>query len=220
MLAKSLFHGTLQTGDTASGHCPAQAEFSMQTAQDHSAIDTLHGIKMFRSLSNADCGHVVAAMQRRTVRSGERVFGQGESGDTMLVVIDGILRVEVTDHQGSTATVGKVEAGEVVGEMAVVDPAPRSASVVAATDCILLEMSRADLIALRQSSPTAAAAVVGGVINDVTRRLRNVNRRIDAELDPKSSMSRQQVKVGLNAMQTNPNTAGTFFGRMWDKFKR
>jgi len=192
----------------------------MRTAQEQSAIDTLHGIKLFRGLSDADRAHVVAAMQRRSVRSGERVFGQGEAGDTMLVVIDGILRVEVTDHQGHTATVGKVDTGEVVGEMAVVDPAPRSASVVAATDCLLLEMSRADLIALRRTSPTAAAAVVGGVISDVTRRLRNVNKRIDAELDPKCAQSRQQRKVSLDAMPPNPGTTGTFFGRMWDKFRR
>ena len=192
----------------------------MRTAQEQSAVDTLHGMKLFRGLNDAERGHVVAAMQRRSVRSGERVFAQGESGDTMLVVIDGILRVEVTDHQGNTATVGKVETGEVVGEMAVVDPAPRSASVVAATDCLLLEMSRADLIALRRTAPTAAAAVVGGVIGDVTRRLRNVNKRIDAELDPKSSMSRQQTKVTLEAaLPLNENT-GTFFGRMWDKIKR
>ncbi len=184
------------------------------------AEQLLGTIKLFRGLTPDDRGVVLRSMRRQQVSSGHRVFAQGETGDTMLVVVDGILRVEVTDIHGKSATVGKVEAGEVVGEMAVIDPAPRSASVIAATDCDLLQMSRADLLGLRRTAPTASAAIVGAIISDVTRRLRNVNKRIDSELDPNSQMHRAQMKVTLQAPLPESQHTGTFFGRMWDKIKR
>jgi CRP/FNR family transcriptional regulator, cyclic AMP receptor protein len=176
------------------------------------AAVTLRRFKLFRGLSSADCDTVIDTMRYRSVRSGEKLFLQGETGDTMLVVIDGILRVEVTDLDGNNATVGKVEAGEIVGEMAVVDPAPRSTSVVAATDCTLYELSRADLMALRRLAPSASAAIVGGVINDITRRLRNVNKRIDGELNPTA------MKISLTGSPQDEST-GRFFGRIWDRMK-
>lgn len=186
---------------------------------ENATADALRRIKLFRAISVSDSIVLLASMRRRNVDSGDKVFAQGENGDTMVVVLDGILRVEVTDMNGNTATVGKVEAGEVVGEMAVLDPAPRSASVVAATDCELLELSRADLMGLRRRAPSAAAAIVGGIIGDVTRRLRNVNKRIDAELDPNSAVGRAQMKVALTGAPTDENT-GTFFGRIWDRIRR
>lgn len=146
--------------------------------------ESLRRIKMFRKLRPADVSAMLGVMEKRQFDSGSVVFHQGANGDTLVVVMDGILRVEVTDHEGITATVGTIQAGEVVGEMAVIDPAPRSASVIAATDVVLLELSRAGLDRLRKISPNATAGVVGGVIGDVTRRLRTVNKRIDAELDP------------------------------------
>lgn len=186
---------------------------------EHATADALRRIKLFRAISVSDSIVLLASMRRRNVGSGDKVFAQGENGDTMVVVLDGILRVEVTDMNGNTATVGKVEAGEVVGEMAVIDPAPRSASVVAATDCELLELSRADLMGLRRRAPSAAAAIVGGIIGDVTRRLRNVNKRIDAELDPNSAVGRAQTKVALTGAPLDEST-GTFFGRIWDRIRR
>ncbi len=184
------------------------------------AEQILGTIKLFRGLTPADRVIVQRAMRRQQVSSGHRVFAQGETGDTLLVVVEGILRVEVTDINGKSATVGKVESGEVVGEMAVIDPAPRSASVIAATDCDLLQLSRADLIGLRRTAPTASAAIVGAIISDITRRLRKVNKRIDSELNPNTQMNLAQMKVMLQAPLPEAQHTGAFFGRIWDKIKR
>lgn len=186
---------------------------------DEALVDALRRIKLFRGVNVNDSIVLLGAMRRMSVRSGERIFAQGETGDTMVVVMDGILRVEVTDLGGNVATVGKVEAGEVVGEMAVIDPAPRSATVVAATDCEVLELSRADLMGLRRRAPSASAAIVGGIIGDVTRRLRNVNKRIDTELDPNSGAGRDKGKVALQSGQ-NQDPTETFFGRIFGKLRR
>ena len=182
--------------------------------------ESLRRIKMFRALGPADIDALLGAMEKRMFDSGSIVFHQGATGDTLVVVMDGILRVEVTDHEGITATVGTIQSGEVVGEMAVIDPAPRSASVIAATDVVLLELSRAGLDRLRKTTPSATAGIVGGTIADVTRRLRTVNKRIDAELDPaKMGLHGTLKKTTLGADgAAHGDQDGGILKRMWRKF--
>ncbi len=182
-------------------------------------LDSLRRIKMFRKLRDGDLRAALSIMAERHFDSGSVVFHQGATGDTLVVVMDGILRVEVTDHEGVTATVGTIQAGEVVGEMAVIDPAPRSASVIAATDVLLLELSRDGLERLRKASPSATAGIVGGIIGDVTRRLRNVNKRIDAELDPEQTGAHGvPKKTALADRKVHPDEEeGGLFKRLWQK---
>ena len=174
---------------------------------------------MFSDFSDEECGRLLEVMRPRPAQSGDVIYRQGANGDTLVVVMDGILRVEISDQDGNSATVATIQQGEVVGEMAVLDPAPRSASVVAATDCNLQELSRDGLEKLRKSSPSASAAIVGAVIGDVTRRLRNVNRRIDRELDPEKKGSGRAVKKRLED-RAEPAEETGFISRLLKRFGR
>lgn len=180
--------------------------------------DTLRAISMFADFSDEECDHLLHVMVPRSIDSGDVVFNQGAQGDTLVVVMDGILRVEVADAQGQSATVATVQAGELVGEMAVLDAAPRSASVVAATDCRLFELSRDGLERLRKTCPSASATIVGAVIGDVTRRLRNVNKRIDKELDPEQKGKKKSFKTTLDSRK-NADGEG-FLSRLLKRFGR
>ncbi|MCO4760889.1 MAG: cyclic nucleotide-binding domain-containing protein [Myxococcales bacterium] len=182
-----------------------------------SHANSLRRIKMFHRLGEPDVRAALEVMREQRYETGAVVFHQGANGDTLVVVMDGILRVEVTDHDGVTATVGTIQTGEVVGEMAVIDPAPRSATVIAATDVILLELSRSGLDRLRKSSPSATAGIVGGIIGDVTRRLRTVTNRIDTELDPdKAGVHGSLRKTGLGDRSAPSDEPGVL-RRLWQK---
>ena len=157
----------------------------------------LRSIRMFAGFTDDECNRLLEVMRPLSLASGATAVKQGEEGDTLLVVMDGILRVEVADISGQSATVATVQQGEVVGEMAVLDPAPRSATVVAATECELLQLDRAGLERLRKTCPSASATIVGAIITDVTRRLRNVNKRIDKELDP-GKKAKKNLKTTLS----------------------
>lgn len=175
---------------------------------------------MFAGFSEQEVSHLLHVAQLRESASGEMVFEQGANGDTLVVVLDGLLRVEVTDQTGTTATIATIQAGELVGEMAVLDPSPRSASVIAATDCQMMELSRDGLIALRTSCPSASSAIVGAVIGDVTRRLRNVNKRIDKELDPERKQKQRLVKTALGSKNQEKDDKGGFIGKLLRRFGR
>lgn len=142
----------------------------------------LRKVALFRDLDEADVAAVVRLCQQRPFGTGDALFVQGQRGDTLLFVVDGRLRVEIDGPGGQRIEVGAVAAGQVVGEMAVLDPAPRLAHVVAVSDGAAFELSAAGLRALRSQAPAAAAAITATIIHDVTARIRHINERIDQEL--------------------------------------
>jgi len=80
--------------------------------------------------------------------------------------------------------IARVGSGELVGEMACIDPAPRSATLVALSPAVVAELSRDALHAMRAGAPALSALVVGAVIREVTRRLRDIEARVDREVSP------------------------------------
>jgi CRP-like cAMP-binding protein len=136
--------------------------------------ESLRRVPLFRDFSDDECAAMLSVLRVRQFASGAVVFQQGKDGDTMVVVADGRLRVEVADAQGRKNDVGAIAQGEIVGEMAVLDPAPRTASVLAASDTVVYELSRANLELLRTTSPSASASTANStrVVLPRSRRLR------------------------------------------------
>ncbi len=156
----------------------------------------LRDLQVFADLGDADLAAVMQLTRQRSFVSGEVVFEQGDRGDTMLFLVAGRLRVELEDGKGNRTDVGAVVAGQVVGEMAALDPAPRAAHVIAASDATGYELSVDALRQLRREAPAAAAAITSAVIGDVTARLRTINERIEQELNPTATARGPGVKAG------------------------
>ena len=104
--------------------------------------------------------------------AGETLFREGDEGDRMFVVLEGRLDILVGETIVETATDGSI-----VGEMALIDDAPRAASVVAASPCRLVAIDRKRFQSLVQSNPAFATHVMK-VLAD---RLRNMNRLFNAK---------------------------------------
>lgn len=115
----------------------------------------------------------------KRVRKGEYLFRQGEPGDTMVLVVSGRFRLEIKGQNGSNTAFGELGAGDVVGEMTCLDPAPRSASVLAITNAELYEVDRGTLVALRDSRPEIYVAVIRGVVSQLTARIRDTDESIE-----------------------------------------
>ena len=139
----------------------------------------LRRVKIFAALTDADCDAVLTCVRGRTLNPNDVLYHQGAPGDRMAIVMEGGLSVRLQDKEIST-----VGAGGLLGEMACVDPAPRSATVVASQKTTVLEVNRDALTELRDMAPAANAAIVGQVIREVTKRLREVNERLEKDLAP------------------------------------
>ncbi len=75
-------------------------------------------------------------LDRVHVAAGERIFAQGEPGDAAYILNKGRV-VIFQHHDGHRVELGSVGAGEIFGEMAVIDGGRRMATAVAAEDCVL-----------------------------------------------------------------------------------
>ncbi|MCB8945386.1 MAG: cyclic nucleotide-binding domain-containing protein [Ardenticatenaceae bacterium] len=103
------------------------------------------------------------------IEAGHELFHEGDAADFMYVVQHGELDIRVSD-----TVVEVVREGGVIGEMALVDPSPRSATVVAKTDCILVPFDEASFKTHVHTTPFFALQVMRVMVN----RLRQMNELV------------------------------------------
>ena len=106
-------------------------------------------------------------------RAGEVLFSEGEPGGTMYVLMSGSASVSVGNEILEVA-----EPGALLGEMALVDSSPRSASVIAGTDCSVIAIDQKSFDALTRESPEFARHVM----TVMTGRLRRTFERLKEAL--------------------------------------
>lgn len=92
------------------------------------------------------------------------IMREGEPGGFMYVVLSGRIAVQVRN-----TIVGHVEAGGMIGEMALVDRSSRAASAIAETDSKLLALNRDDFLSLVKSNPRFAVSLLKAVALRLTR---------------------------------------------------
>ena len=116
----------------------------------------------------------------RTVQlaRGEFFFRQGDPGDTMFVLESGAVEVlkEVADHQ--PYVLRRLAAGDCFGEMALMDLAPRSASVRAVEDCVAIQISTADLLRIYERDIEQFVLIEMNMGRELSRRLREADERL------------------------------------------
>src|SRR5262245_24770767 len=79
----------------------------------------------------------------RHLRAGETLFSVGDDGNGCYRLDRGVLKINTVSEQGEILTLAVVGAGSIVGELALIDGRPRSASIIAVKDCELSFISRA-----------------------------------------------------------------------------
>lgn len=131
---------------------------------------TLAQVALFQCLPTAGIERLRAAGHPRSFNTGEELLRQDQMGDTMHVITDGLVRVErwVAGHPSPVglATLG---AGEVVGELGLLDGEPRSATVRALEPTHTLELSATALALVALQYPEAATTL----LNTLSHRVRN-----------------------------------------------
>ena len=131
-------------------------------------LDELRRVSLFADLSDEDLEQLYAMSRTVSVNPGELLFEEGSPGDALYVILDGEL--EVTRRQDPQDVLLAVRrTGEFIGEMSLLDQAPRSASVRALRESRLLEINHAAFQTLLSRSPSASSKM----LHTVTSRLRS-----------------------------------------------
>lgn len=135
----------------------------------------LRSAPLFASLSDERLAEISAMCVSRTVHAGDVIFREGDRGESLYVLLTGSVSVERHSADGeSSVRLVKMQPPACFGEMSLFDGAPRSASVIALSECELLELSGAALMPLCRMHNE----LYESFLKILTRRLRQMDSRL------------------------------------------
>ena len=129
---------------------------------------------LFKALNEQERGDLAAYAQSRIFRPNEPIFHVGEPGSSMMGVIVGTVRISLPTWKGKEVILADLPAGELFGEIALLDGKPRSASAAALTKCELLVLERRDFLLFLERSPAARL----NLMQLLCRRIRRSDERM------------------------------------------
>ncbi len=123
----------------------------------------LKAVSIFSDISERGLVDAASVLEEIHAEPGQLIFDKGDTGNSLYIVAEGMVRV----HDGDK-TIATLGAGEVFGELAALDPEPRMASVTVTEPSLLLRMGHAELNELMAEH----SEVTLGIIRVLCRRLR------------------------------------------------
>ncbi len=138
-------------------------------------INLLRSVDMFSGLTDEQLAQVAGIFEVRSLEEGEVLFRQGEIGDTMCLIRDGFVSVTVeTGESPAGRTIVNLGPGQSVGEMALIDHGPRSATVRAATPGTqIAAVTRAALERLCEENTEIGYRIMRNIAADLSFRIRH-----------------------------------------------
>lgn len=132
---------------------------------------------------------LVSGSHRRTLREGETLFSEGDAGSSLFLLQEGTVAISKM-IAGEPQLIARVRPGDVVGELSLLTGAPRSATVQATAESVLLEIRKEDLQPILERSPELALRLA-----DVAsaRRRADVDRELTTETDVDAAMDTKQA---------------------------
>jgi len=113
-------------------------------ADVNSARSILDRTRVFDQLSVETRADLERALHRVTLYSRDTLFQHQATANCCYIVERGTLKVTIEDHAGEETWLAILGAGDLVGELGLIDRQPRSATVSAMTDCCLWRLPRRD----------------------------------------------------------------------------
>ena len=138
----------------------------------------LSGSSLFCELSSSELDNLAQHAEIRDIPAKQLVVEQGCRGDEMYAVVQGRLKVIRSNHEGREITLAILEGGEVFGELAMLDGAPRNASVETLEHCQLLVLHRSAVDQYLAHHPR----VMRSLITTLCERLRSADDMVQDTL--------------------------------------
>jgi CRP-like cAMP-binding protein len=122
--------------------------------------ELIRDVPLLARLAEEDLRALASHGKVRSYRTGDVLFREGAPGDSLYIVIDGSVRISVASPTGDEATVALLGAGEFVGDLALLDGRPRSASAIASQPTKTLVVTRHDFSDWLSSRPLVAISLL------------------------------------------------------------
>ncbi|MDQ4075412.1 MAG: HEAT repeat domain-containing protein [Chloroflexota bacterium] len=149
----------------------------------------LKSVSLFAGTPDDILAEVAALLEEAEYQAGETIFEQGELGTSLYIIVAGEVRV----HDGEL-TLNHLGEHEIFGEMALLDPEPRMASVTAVVDTLLLRLDQDSFYDLMEQCSEIAL----GIIRVLSQRLRARVRDLNETQARLKALERPPTAVGVS----------------------
>lgn len=131
-------------------------------------------VPLFEGLDEAQQNSLRSKMGQTTLRRGEVLFEEGEPGNRLYIITEGKVKLGHTSMDGRENLLAVLGPGEIIGELTLFDPGPRSNTATAVSPVTLLHLDHADLNAILDTNPTMGKHM----LRALARRLRRTNESL------------------------------------------
>ncbi|MGH9197249.1 MAG: Crp/Fnr family transcriptional regulator [Acidimicrobiia bacterium] len=121
--------------------------------------EVLSESQLFGNLAGDELAALAAGCISRRFSKGDFVFHEGDRGESLYVVAEGLIKVFVTSEDGSEVILATLEPPQTFGEMAIIDGGPRTASAKAIQPSLLLALTRETFVESLKKHPGLVEAL-------------------------------------------------------------
>jgi CRP/FNR family cyclic AMP-dependent transcriptional regulator len=132
-------------------------------------VESLARIPFFAGLDGAALERVATGARTRRFRRGEVIFHAGDPGDGHFILVAGDVKISLPSETGDEAIIATLHAGDVFGELALLDGAPRSATATALIAAEAVVLPRDRFHALIASEPAVRDALLASLAGELRR---------------------------------------------------
>ncbi len=142
--------------------------------------ERLRAFPHLSGISDEDLRILAGLLKERRTSAGENIITEGESGDEVYVLLEGMVDIIKTTIFGDRFVVATLDANVhcVFGEMAMIDSDKRSATVQAKTDCLTLSITRADFDRFCDEHPKSGVVLLKMISTNLVRNIRTENNNL------------------------------------------
>ena len=174
----------------------------LDTASVDDRIELLDKVPLFSALQSEELRELAQRVDQRTYLSGESIIRRGDQGDSMFVLLEGLLAVQISvaedDGKSREEEVTRIAPGQFFGEMSLLTGERRSATVLALTDTVVYEVRRDDLDHLLRKRPALAEAMSRAL---AVHQLRDAQIRSDLSRQAREDQIRSTADRIINRMK-------------------
>ena len=160
--------------------------FNMDTISALSLMDRILFFKrvpLFTDLSPTDLKQLAGIAEETVFPDGELIAEQGEAGDELFVIVSGEILVSASSDGGPEVELARRKTGEYVGEMSIINRAPRVASLTAIGDVRVLIIDQKSFEELMRERPEVSL----GIIRMLSERIKEANLQLEILMHEKET---------------------------------
>lgn len=153
--------------------------FRKKKSPDVSRNEFLRMIPFFEHLSNKQLKILAQHLHERRYDENEYLFEVNQPGAALFIISRGEVAIETSSHRETASQLALIKASEFLGEMALLDQAPRSASARATKPTHAYVLFRNDLNNMVKTDPEIACEIFRTLASIIGERLKATNRHVN-----------------------------------------